>query len=134
MTTPPPPAPSLTTGAAAVAAAAAAYASPFASTPSPPYTAVIFSSTRTAAEDGGAYAATAARMMELVASQPGYLGAESARGADGLGITVSYWRDRECASLWRAHAEHAAARAKGRASFYAGFRVRVATVEDEYGM
>jgi heme-degrading monooxygenase HmoA len=50
---------------------------------------VIFSSLRTESDrDDGAMAE---RMAALAAEQPGYLGVESAR--DGLGITVSYWRD-----------------------------------------
>ena len=57
----------------------------FARTPQPPYYAVIFASTRRdedgdVADDG--YAATADRMVELAAQQPGYLGVESVRGAD----------------------------------------------------
>ena len=55
--------------------------SPFAKLPSPPYYAVIFSSTRTAGENG--YHAMADRMVELAAEQPGFLGVESTRGADG---------------------------------------------------
>ena len=57
---------------------------PFANLPSPPYYAVIFSSTRTAGENG--YDAMADRMVELAAEQAGFLGVESARGADGFGI------------------------------------------------
>ena len=56
----------------------------------PAYYAVIFSSLRTAEDDAG-YDVTAERMAVLAAQMPGYLGIESARGADGLGITVSYW-------------------------------------------
>ena len=58
-------------------------------TPEPPYYAVVFTSLRTDGDQG--YARMAERMMELAAEQPGFLGVESARGADGLGITVSYW-------------------------------------------
>ena len=64
-------------------------ASNFARTPEPPYYAVIFTSTRTAVDDG--YGSMADRMVELASQQPGFLGVESTRGADGLGITVSYW-------------------------------------------
>ena len=60
-----------------------------AKTPEPPYYAVIFSSRRTEVVEG--YEDTAERMLELAAQQPGFLGYESARGEDGLGITVSYW-------------------------------------------
>jgi len=61
----------------------------FASTPEPPYYAVIFTSQRTEADDG--YEATAQAMYELALKQPGCFGAESSRGQDGLGITVSYF-------------------------------------------
>ena len=47
----------------------------FAATPPPPYTAVIFTSTRTAGDQG--YTTMSARMVELAATQPGYLGIES---------------------------------------------------------
>jgi heme-degrading monooxygenase HmoA len=59
-----------------------------AKTPTPPYYAVIFTAQRTEGDRG--YQAMAARMQELAARQAGFLGIESARGADGFGITVSY--------------------------------------------
>jgi heme-degrading monooxygenase HmoA len=100
--------------------------------PEPPYTAVIFSSVR--AEGGDeAYAAMAARMEELAAEQSGYLGIESARGADRAGITVSYWRTAEDATAWKRVAEHQEAQRRGRDEWYASWTVRVATVEREYG-
>lgn len=102
----------------------------FAETPEPPYTAVIFTSLRTDADDEG-YARTAARMEELAAEQPGYLGIESARS--DLGITVSYWASAEHARAWKAVLEHQVAQRTGRERWYRGYRVRVATVEREYG-
>jgi heme-degrading monooxygenase HmoA len=104
----------------------------FAKTPPPPYYAVIFTNQRTAADDAG-YAATADRMVELAAGQPGYLGVESTRGADGLGITVSYWRDEASILAWRRHAEHTLARERGRNEWYQHFELRVAKVERAYG-
>ena len=101
-------------------------------TPTPPYYAVVFTSLRTDRDDEG-YAVTAARMVELAAAQPGFLGLESARGADGVGITVSYWESREAIRRWRDHAEHLLAQRDGRAKWYARFRLRVCRVEDEYG-
>ena len=100
--------------------------------PAPPYTAVIFSSLRTAGGDEE-YAATAARMEELAAEQPGYLGIESARGTDGFGITVSYWRTAQEARTWKNVAEHREAQRRGRGEWYATWTIRVATVEREYG-
>src|SRR5690606_28869756 len=55
----------------------------FAKLPQPPYYAVIFTSLRSG-EDADGYDATAARMVELASGQPGYLGVESTRGADGF--------------------------------------------------
>ena len=101
-----------------------------ASTPSPPYTAVIFTSVGSADNDG--YAATAARMYELAQQQPGYLGAESARQA--IGITVSYWASEDDARAWKRVLEHAEAQRLGRERWYEQYAVRVATVTREYGM
>src|SRR5687768_10240370 len=106
----------------------------FARLPAPPYYAVIFSSKRRegAGEDG--YAEMAQRMEQLVAQQPGFLGAESTRGADGFGITVAYFESEAAIAAWRNNAEHAAARARGRAEWYDHFELRVAKVERAYGM
>ena len=100
-----------------------------AETPEPPYTAVIFTSLRTEGDRG--YAAMSDRMDELAAQQPGYLGIESAR--DGVGITVSYWASAAHARAWKAVAEHRFAQQLGREQWYAAYRVRIATVEREYG-
>lgn len=75
------------------------------------------------------YAATAARMVELAETMPGFLGYESARGPDGFGITVSYWSSLEAIAGWRAHAEHAVAQQVGRERFYASYDLRIARVE-----
>lgn len=100
-----------------------------AATPEPPYTAVIFTSLRTAGDQG--YAVMAARMDELASSQPGYLGIESAR--EQLGITVSYWTDDSAARRWKQVAEHLIAQRRGRDVWYRDYRVRVATVQRDYG-
>jgi heme-degrading monooxygenase HmoA len=102
----------------------------FAKTPEPPYYAVIFTSTRTAGDHG--YAAMADAMAELALQQPGNLGAESARGADGLGITVSYWRDEASIKAWKAVASHLAAQKLGRERWYDHYELRVAKVERAY--
>jgi heme-degrading monooxygenase HmoA len=102
-------------------------------TPPPPYTAVIFTSIRTAADAGG-YDETAAEMDALAATQPGYLGIESARDpATRLGITVSYWRSDADAAAWKQVAEHLVAQAHGRERWYERYAVRVATVVRDYG-
>ena len=93
--------------------------------------AVIFLSTRNGDDEPG-YAEAAAAMDALAAAQPGYLGVSSARGADGFGITVSYWADEAAALAWRAHPDHSAIRDRGRADWYADYRVDIASITRSY--
>jgi len=92
-----------------------------------PCYAVIFSNQHRGAPPD--YAATAERMSELAPTMPGFLGYESTRGADGFGITVSYWSSLDAIAGWRAQSEHALAQAAGRERFYATYDLRVARVE-----
>jgi len=101
-----------------------------AATPQPPYWAVIFTSLRDE-RPGDGYGQTADRMVELGSRQPGFLGLESARGSDRLGVTVSYWSSLEAIAAWKAVAEHEAAQRAGRARWYHAFATRVARVERE---
>ncbi len=100
--------------------------------PEPPYYAVIFTSKR-AADDGQAYGAMAQRMVDLGGRYPGFLGIESVRGADGIGITVSYWRDEASILAWKRDTEHQKAQRGGREAWYERYEVRIAKVERAYG-
>ena len=101
-------------------------------TPEPPYYAVIFTSKR-AVDDGRAYNIMSERMVDLGARYDGYLGIESVRGADGVGITVSYWRDEAALLAWKRDTEHQKAQRGGREAWYDRYEVRVAKVERAYG-
>lgn len=96
----------------------------------PPYYAVIFTSRRAAGEQG--YGAMADRMGTLAAAQPGYLGFESTRDADGFGVTISYWESPEAIRGWKDHAEHLIAQQSGVRQWYSHYEVRVARVERAY--
>ena len=100
-------------------------------TPEPPYYAVIFTSQR-AADDGRAYGAMAQRMVDLGSRYEGFLGIESVRGADGVGITVSYWRDEAALLAWKRDTEHQKAQRGGREAWYDRYEVRIAKVERAY--
>jgi len=103
-----------------------------AQTPDPPYYAVIFTSVRAGADgDADGYEHAAARMFALADEQPGFLGVDTAR--EDVGITVSYWTDREAAAAWKRNAEHLVVQAEGRARWYEQYEVRVARVEEAYG-
>jgi heme-degrading monooxygenase HmoA len=102
--------------------------SAIASTPEPPYWAVIFTSLQTGDLDG--YDEVAGRMAELAAGMPGFLGFEAAR--EGVGLTVSYWADLESIAAWKRQIEHAEAQGKGRSRWYSRYVTRIARVERDY--
>jgi heme-degrading monooxygenase HmoA len=97
----------------------------------PPYYAVVFTSQRSKVNDD--YDVTARRMVALASQQPGFLGVESARGADGLGITVSYWENLESIHAWKTMSEHQDAQIRGKDKWYSCYRLRICKVEREYG-
>jgi heme-degrading monooxygenase HmoA len=97
-------------------------------TPQPPYWAVVFTAVRNGDDEAG-YGRAADRMVELARAQRGYLGHESARNADGLGLTVSYWDSLESIARWRADLEHAEVQRIGRERWYSSYCLRVCRVE-----
>ncbi|HKL52011.1 MAG TPA: antibiotic biosynthesis monooxygenase [Wenzhouxiangellaceae bacterium] len=96
----------------------------------PPYYAVIFTSHLS--EDTDGYDDMAERMEALASTQSGFLGIDSARGPDGLGITVSYWASTEDIARWRENLEHRVARHQGNRRWYAHYDIRIARVERAY--
>ena len=98
----------------------------------PPYYAVIFTSQRKMTDDE--YGITADRMKELTMQQPGYLGIDSARNSEGLGITVCYWDSIKAIKKWKANNEHLYAQKMGKEMWYQSYSVRIAKVEEEYSM
>ncbi|MGW0754747.1 antibiotic biosynthesis monooxygenase family protein [Streptomyces sp. NPDC002587] len=97
----------------------------------PPYVMAVFSNVRSSDDSG--YPETLARMQEIVAENPGFLGYESARTPGGLGITVAYFRDHESLAVWRGDLEHQAAMRQGRKDWYESYTLHVATVERSHG-
>jgi heme-degrading monooxygenase HmoA len=101
--------------------------------PYPPGTvAVIFLSKRNDADAAG-YAHAAEAMRAAAERQPGYVGIQSVRGEDGVGITISYWESDAAARAWKADAAHAAIREQGRAHWYDWYELVVAEVTRGYG-
>lgn len=102
-----------------------------AQTPEPPYYAVIFTSLRTEGDRG--YSQMAERMVQLAQNMPGFLGVDSVRDAQGLGITVSYWRSEDDIKRWKLNAEHLRAQEAGKSTWYADYTLRIARVDRTYG-
>lgn len=99
-----------------------------ATTPSPPYYAVIFTSVRQDGDNG--YGEAANNMLQLASQQPGFLGFETAR--QDIGISVSYWSTLEAIQAWKENLAHRQAQNRAK-DWYKTFRVRVCRVEREYG-
>jgi heme-degrading monooxygenase HmoA len=105
--------------------------SSIAQTPNAPCYAVIFTSIRTDRDRGSG------KMADLILKRafqmPEFLGVESVRGPDGVGITISYWKSEDAIAGWKAHAQHQVARAAVKSAWHAGYVVRVARVDCAYG-
>jgi heme-degrading monooxygenase HmoA len=101
----------------------------YATTPEPPYYAVIFTSIRTEGDNG--YGKMSDFIETLVKDQPGFLGMESVRM--DIGITVCYWKDMQSIENWAANAQHNVAKREGKKRWYEYYRVRISRVEKEYG-
>lgn len=99
-----------------------------AKTPKPPYYAVIFTSILGDFKEG--YSEMADLMVSLAEKQKRFLGIESAR--DGLGITVSYWKDLESIKMWKENIDHRVAQEKGRKDWYKAYMTRISKVERDY--
>lgn len=99
-----------------------------ATTPQPPYFAVIFTSIKTPRDEG--YNEMAEKMIALAAKQEGFLGVEAARNE--IGITVSYWKDVASIKKWKEISEHKIAQEKGKTTWYESFKTRIAKVERDY--
>ena len=100
-----------------------------AQTPPAPYYAVIFTSIKS--DDPEGYSEMAEAMYTLATQQPGFLGVESAR--EEVGITVSYWKDRESIRRWKQHTDHLVAQRLGRERWYSQYKTRICQVEADYG-
>ena len=99
--------------------------------------AVIFESRRPSDPDGSppddGYEETAARMEELARAQPGFIEMTSVRGADGHGVTVSYWESEEDVVAWRSNPEHLEAQRRGRDEWYLDYALNVCRIERSGG-
>lgn len=79
-----------------------------------------------------AYDKTAAFMVKLALEEYECLGVHTARGADGVGITLSYWADMASIHAWRGDKRHQLAQQKGRDQWYSAFCLTVSKIERAY--
>ena len=74
------------------------------------------------------YLKLASEMQSLAEKQNGYIGIQSVRDEDGIGITVSYWDSMESIQNWKANTDHLAAQAYGIKDGYEWYNLTVAEV------
>lgn len=94
------------------------------------YYSVIFTSILN--QDHTGYFEMADRMEQLATRQPGFLGLESACGEDGVGITVSYWKDEASIIAWKNNLDHLQAQKPGQEKWYKQYRLHISRVERTY--
>ncbi|MEZ4751065.1 MAG: antibiotic biosynthesis monooxygenase [Bdellovibrionota bacterium] len=76
------------------------------------------------------YGPMAEKMRKLAEAHDGYLGMDSVRGDDGIGISISYWRDWESIVRWKYDADHLVAKSLGKSRWYEDYCVKIAEVRD----
>lgn len=100
-----------------------------ASTPEPPYYAVIAPAELRSDLEG--YAEAAAQLFAIAPTQPGFLGIETCVER-GFSLAVSYWSSLEAIDGWRRRADHLAAKEMGRRKWFERYVTRIARVERAY--
>jgi len=82
------------------------------------------------------YLDIAARLRPELEKIDGFISVErfESLATKGKILSLSFWRDEEAVRAWRNREAHRGAQAKGRASVFADYRLRVAAVLRDYGM
>lgn len=75
-------------------------------------------------------------MSELVKDADGFISIERFHSVteEGKFVSLSFWRDEAAVEAWRNRVQHRAAQSAGRAGAFKDYRLRVATIERDYGM
>lgn len=97
--------------------------------------AVIFEVTP-AAGCQDAYLEIAARLRPTLEQIDGFISIERFQSLSNPGkmLSLSFFRDEEAVLQWRQREAHRAAQHAGRASLFAGYRLRIASVVRDYGL
>jgi heme-degrading monooxygenase HmoA len=77
------------------------------------------------------YVPLATRISELAQKMPGYLSHKGFVAEDGERVTIVEFASEEAHRAWAQHAEHVAAKKKGRSTFYAEYKIQICAVQRE---
>jgi heme-degrading monooxygenase HmoA len=68
------------------------------------------------------------KMFELAQKQSGFIGTESVRDQEHIGVTISYWESLEAIKFWRNDLDHLMAQQYGREKGYEWYHLCVSKV------
>src|SRR5512144_1240985 len=77
------------------------------------------------------YYATAKRMAEIATKMPGYVSHKSFVAEDGERVNIVEFADAESQRAWATELRHVEAKKRGRAAFYAEYKLQVCEVKRE---
>lgn len=82
------------------------------------------------------YLDIAASLRPLLEGIDGFLSIERFQSLSTPGkiLSLSFWRDEEAVANWRRTEAHRLAQGQGRAGIFSDYRLRVASVDRDYGM
>ncbi|TAD87442.1 MAG: antibiotic biosynthesis monooxygenase [Alphaproteobacteria bacterium] len=83
-----------------------------------------------------AYLELAASLTKQLASHDGLISIERFRSLteEGKLLSLSIWRDEAAVRGWRTNLAHRSAQAHGRAGLFRDYRLRVASIQRDYGL
>jgi heme-degrading monooxygenase HmoA len=85
---------------------------------------------------GQVYLDMAADLRPLLDGIDGFISIERFQSLSTPGkiLSLSFWRDEEAVAGWRCTEAHRAAQGQGRAGIFSDYRLRVASVNRDYGL
>ena len=88
-----------------------------------------------AAEHKQSYLDIAASLVSELEKIDGFISVErfASLTNDGKLLSLSFWRDEAAVRNWREHTQHRQAQSAGRQTVFDNYRLRVATVDRDYG-
>jgi heme-degrading monooxygenase HmoA len=80
----------------------------------------------------GELGAMAQRMYELASGMPGFISYKDFVAEDGENVSVVEFESPETLAAWRDHPEHKLVQARGRADYFAEYRIQVCSPIRDY--
>ncbi len=83
---------------------------------------------RLRADNQAEYFDAVKRMSDLARTMPGYVSHKTFTAEDGERVTIVEFADEASQKAWAVHAQHMAAKSRGREAFYSEYSIQVCSV------